>query len=121
MAHPLSKWIWLSYNRIDEHVTKKSPGVYVLTDKSDGKILYVGRADENLNKRIKDYIGTKYRCFKFDYATSPKNAFEKESEIYHEKNPSPWKSLQKPGVFKLNRGSYFKDFKWIFGAKGKTE
>ena len=41
-------------------------------------------ADEDLNNRLKAWVGSKYKFFKFDYATSPKNAFEKECELWHD-------------------------------------
>jgi len=88
MPYSLSEWIYLSTKNIDENVTQTKPGAYVL-DKMGGryKILYVGRADKDLNDRLKKYVGSDYAFFAYDYATSPKNAFEKECEIYHDHNP----------------------------------
>ena len=85
MPYKLSGLVSLTNNRIDAVVTQTKPGVYVL-DKSAGgafQVNYVGRADEDLNKRLKDWVG-KYRFFKFDYATSPKDAYEKECELWHD-------------------------------------
>jgi hypothetical protein len=86
-SHPLTN------EKIDELVTKKSAGVYVLgylkTEKKNGKevktfiVKYVGRADSDLNDRLKKWVG-KYKRFKFGYCSSPKDAFEKECEIYHD-------------------------------------
>lgn len=66
-------------------VTKTSPGVYVLdkTTKGSFQVNYVGRADTDLNGRLKDWVGTKYKYFKFDYATSKMDAFKKECELWH--------------------------------------
>lgn len=92
MTYSLSEVYTFTNEEIDKAISKKkSLGVYVLdrgkaTD--DFKIYYVGRADKQpLVNRLKDYVGTKYKWFRFDYATSPKNAFDKECEIYHDHKP----------------------------------
>jgi len=77
---------------IDEKVTKKSPGNYALGRKrdTDGTFLigYVGRADKDLNDRLKKWAGkTKRPLFKFSYANSPKEAFEKECHNWHDFDP----------------------------------
>lgn len=76
---------------IDAKVTKKSPGNYALGRKDDeGTFLvgYVGRADSDVNARLKSWVGkTKRPLFKFSYATSAKAAFEKECNNYHDFNP----------------------------------
>jgi len=73
---------------IDEVVTRTSPGNYALGYKNEqGKFIvnYVGRSDNDLNQELKNYLpGTGYRRFKFGYAQSPKAAFEKECENYHD-------------------------------------
>lgn len=84
----------LNNDKIDEVVTKKSAGTYVLghekTEKKDEKevtnffVDYVGRADSDVNDRLKSWVGKKYERFKFGYYGSPKAAFEKECEIYHD-------------------------------------
>ena len=78
----------LSTERIDEIVTKKSPGVYVLErgiDPDSFVVNYVGRSDDDVNDRLKKWVGIKdYRRFKFGYFSSPKAAFEKECIIYHD-------------------------------------
>jgi hypothetical protein len=78
----------LSSEKIDEVVTKTSPGTYVLEreDSSNSFIVnYVGRSDDDVNDRLKDWVGLKgYKRFKFGYFGSPKAAFEKECEIYHD-------------------------------------
>lgn len=78
----------LSSERIDEVITKTSPGTYALEreDSSDSFIVnYVGRSDDDINDRLKDWVGVKgYKRFKFGYFDSPKAAFEKECGIYHD-------------------------------------
>ena len=75
----------LTEDKIDEVVTRISVGNYALGHK-DGdtfKVKYVGRSDNDLNDRLKDWIGD-YRRFKYSYASSPKAAFEKECQNYHD-------------------------------------
>jgi hypothetical protein len=86
MPYSLSDLNRLSNEKIDAVVTRTAPGVYALdpTERGAFVVKYVGRSDDDLNKRLKDWVGTKYVYFKFDYATSPKNAFEKECELYHD-------------------------------------
>ena len=77
----------LTSEKIDENVTRKSPGAYVLDKKNtEGNFIvsYVGRADVDVNDRLHKWVGSKYKRFKFDYFDSPKAAFEKECEIYHD-------------------------------------
>jgi len=84
MSGPFS----LTEAEIDKQVTKKSPGNYALGEFKNNtfNVSYVGRADVDLNKRLKDWIG-KYKQFKFSYADSVQAAFEKECNNYHDFNP----------------------------------
>jgi hypothetical protein len=73
--------------KIDEVVTKKSPGNYTLGyTKDDGTFIvqYVGRSDVDVNQELKARLNSKYKKFKYSYATSPKAAFEKECRNYHD-------------------------------------
>ena len=89
----LGKHYSLDNETVDSVVKKKSAGVYVLghikTEKKNKKevktfiVEYVGRADDDVNDRLKKWVGT-YPKFKFGYYTSPKAAFEKECSIYHD-------------------------------------
>lgn len=78
----------LSLEKIDEAVTKISPGTYVLEreDSSDSFMVnYVGRSDDDVNGRLKKWVGVKnYKRFKCGYFDSSKAAFEKECKIYHD-------------------------------------
>ena len=79
---------------INAQVSKKnSPGNYALghskkskdsPDKSIFIVEYVGRSDTDLNGRLHQHVGSKYKEFKFSYASSPKEAFEKECKNYHD-------------------------------------
>ena len=78
----------LTIKKIDEVVTKTSPGNYALGNASDSRfhVRCVGRSDENINNRLKSWVGVnnKYEHFKFSYATSSNAAFEKECKNYHD-------------------------------------
>ena len=76
----------LSADGVDRAVTKTSAGAYALgcvDTQNTFAISYVGRSDNDIGKRLKDHIG-KYKQFKFDYFGSPKAAFEKECNLYHD-------------------------------------
>lgn len=78
----------LNTETIDNQVTKTSPGNYALghINKENNHFIveYVGRADSDLNGRLKQHVGEKYKKFKYSYATSPKAAFQEECRDYHE-------------------------------------
>lgn len=76
----------LSKDIINEKVTRTSAGNYALGYVDDGTfyVQYVGRADKDVASRLKQHVGERYKRFKFSYATSPKAAFEKECENYHD-------------------------------------
>jgi len=86
----LSKSFVLTTEKVDEVVTRKSPGTYALgyTDPNDNAFVVsrVGRSDSDLNDRLKDHVG-KYKRFKFGYSASAKAAFEKECTLYHDFDP----------------------------------
>ena len=72
---------------IKKEITKTSAGNYALGyEKDDGTYIvqYVGRSDSDVGGRLSSHIGKKYSEFKYSYATSPKAAFEKECENYHD-------------------------------------
>jgi len=77
-------------SEIDRVVTKTSFGNYALghlEKLGEGEtfiVEYVGRSDTDINKELKARLSLKYSKFKFSYATSPKDAFEKECRNYHD-------------------------------------
>lgn len=75
----------LTKEEVNKRITKKSPGNYAYGTVQDDSfyVEYVGRADSDLNDRIKHGIGI-YDYFKFSYAKSAKEAFEKECRNYHD-------------------------------------
>lgn len=77
----------LTEQSINTKVSKISAGNYALGYLNEENIFvvqYVGRSDYDVNERLQDHIGEKYKKFKYSYATSPKNAFEKECRNYHD-------------------------------------
>ena len=78
----------LNKERINNVITKTSPGNYALGYEENGTfyVLYVGRSDSDVNDRLKDWVEKKknYKQFKYSYTTSPKAAFEKECTNYHD-------------------------------------
>ena len=74
-------------SEIDRVVTKTSPGNYALGQMNEQNtfiVRYVGRSDTNLNQELKARLPTGLPQFKFSYAASPKAAFEKECQNYHD-------------------------------------
>lgn len=79
----------LSYDEINDSVVPKMPGTYALgrTD-SSGRfcVRFVGRSDDDVRARLCEYIGSD-SLFKFIHFLTPKAAFEKECELYHQFSP----------------------------------
>jgi hypothetical protein len=78
-----------SVENVDGQITKKSAGNYALGYvKTKGSFIveYIGRADEDINSEIKKHIGEhkEYQRFKYSYALSSLEAFEKECRNYHD-------------------------------------
>lgn len=79
----------LTTEKIDDIITKKSPGTYALgrTDKEGFfRISRVGRSDSDVNGRLKNHVGD-YDRFKYGYSASAWAAFEKECTLYHDFTP----------------------------------
>ncbi len=77
----------LNCETIDREVTCTKPGNYALgylNDKGVFIVKYVGRADSDVNGRLKAHVTEGYPLFKFKYATSPKAAYEKECKNFHD-------------------------------------
>jgi hypothetical protein len=90
MASPtLSSLITLKTEEINREVAKTSAGVYALdaTIQAVFTFSYVGRSDNDVAGRLKTYVGSKYKFFKFAYCSSDKSAFEAECELYHDHHP----------------------------------
>lgn len=77
----------LNNDEISRIITRTSPGNYALgfIDK-EGKFRfkYIGRADSDIAGRLKRHLNEGYTFFKYSYASSPKAAFEKECQNYHD-------------------------------------
>lgn len=79
----------LTDEKINEEITKTSPGAYALGRVKDDTfyIDYVGRSDTDVNKRLHSHVGN-YPRFKYDYFSSAKAAFEKECNLWHDFSPA---------------------------------
>jgi len=75
----------LDPERIDDHLQANSPGVYALGFSVDGMFLIkqVGRSDEDLRSALKAHVGGPHSQFKFAYALSSRDAFEKQCQLFH--------------------------------------
>jgi hypothetical protein len=79
----------LCFDDIDALVTRKSAGVYALGHADgDGRfcINHIGRSDIDLKARLLETIGSN-TLFKYGYYSSPRTAFEKECELFHDIRP----------------------------------
>ena len=79
----------LSFDTIDTAVTRTLPGVYALGYADvQGRfcISHVGRSDDDVRTRLRDYIGSA-ALFKYGYYASSQTAFEKECELFHDISP----------------------------------
>lgn len=78
----------LTLQKIAEVVTEISPGNYALGRVRDDRfqVLYVGRADDDVAKRLRSCAkqDLRYTAFVFTYAPSARAAFDKECEDFHD-------------------------------------
>jgi hypothetical protein len=79
----------LTTSTINSVIIRKSPGAYALSGTRNGAfyIDYVGRSDEDVAGGLRQHVG-RYSQFKADYFRSPKAAFEKECELFHDFDPA---------------------------------
>ncbi len=76
----------LTNEEINLRITKISAGNYAYgytKDNGSFVVKYVGRADSDLNDRIKHGVG-QYKEFKYSYAKDANAAFEEECRNYHD-------------------------------------
>jgi hypothetical protein len=72
----------LTADKVDEVVTRTSPGAYILGNREKAA-RYVGRSDDDVRARLKSWASSSYWYFWFEYASSPKAAFELECTYWH--------------------------------------
>lgn len=79
----------LTETGISANVTVKSPGAYALGKSEDGTfyVHYIGRSDADVAARLLQHVPKWYPEFKFGYFPTPKAAFEKECQLYHDFKP----------------------------------
>ena len=87
----------LNNESIDKEVAKSGAGTYALGNLNGEKFqtLYVGRSDRDLRQKLKTHIGQVTR-FKFEQYSDPKQAFDKECELYHFLKPRANTAHPKP-------------------------
>ena len=82
-------------DKVDEVVPAMQPGTFALGYISDKNfvVVYVGRADEDLNAVLKDWVFRKSDCIFFKYKLTPtaEEAFYKECICYHDFGPDELK------------------------------
>jgi hypothetical protein len=66
-------------------VSRVAAGVFALgrSESATFYIRYVGRSDSDVAMALKEHVGD-YQHFKFAYFGSPRTAFEKECQLYHD-------------------------------------
>jgi uncharacterized pyridoxamine 5'-phosphate oxidase family protein len=71
---------------IDKWVDAEKIGNYALGHMKEDTFIvnYVGRSDIDVNAELKKRLTSKYPKFKFSYASSAKDAFERECHNYHD-------------------------------------
>lgn len=75
---------------IDKVVKGVGAGAYALGTSEDNEVLKniyrIGRSDTDLNRRLKEYVGT-YKHFKYAFYPNAHDAYRKECELYHNFTP----------------------------------
>lgn len=75
----------LTGDQVTSWVPLPLPGVYLLSDDGE-EMLRVGRCHDHMAACLKGWVGW-YRLFWFDYALSPRAAYQRECELYHQHAP----------------------------------
>lgn len=88
LSFTLSNAIALNDTAIDNAITKKSPGVYVLgpaNAQGGVTVKYAGRSDDDLAGRLKGHeLKSKHTHFVACYAANADAAYRMECEMFHE-------------------------------------
>jgi len=83
----LSKSFTFNADSIDAAVKIKAAGGFALgtvDDAGDFQPKYVGWAPDDLKGELKGLIDPRYTVFKYAYALTPRDAFEKICRIFHD-------------------------------------
>ena len=78
----------LTSQKIAEVVGRTSGGNYTLgcVQENGFCVLYVGRSDLDVAKQLQSWVSqhSRYKAFVFSYASSPRAAFDKECDDFHD-------------------------------------
>jgi hypothetical protein len=78
----------LTPQKVAEVITKTSAGNFALgrVQENGFCVLYVGRSDDDVAKELCSWANQypHYKAFMFSYASSPRAAFDKECEDFHD-------------------------------------
>lgn len=79
----------LTQSGIEKNVKGTGPGAYALGRFSDNTFYvdYVGRSDDDLAGRLQQHVPEPYPTFKYGFLDTPKAAFDKECNLYHDFSP----------------------------------
>lgn len=79
----MSGWFSLGERAVVAHARRRWPGVYRLAD-THGIPRYIGRSDEDVQKRLLDHVRTgRYRFFWVEHIGTPDDAFHRECHLFH--------------------------------------
>ena len=77
----------LTNESIDKNVKDSTHGNYALgkqNEKGGLTVLYVGRADNGLKRRLKEHVAESYTHFKYSNCSTEREAFNEECRNWHE-------------------------------------
>ena len=83
----LSKSYPLDPATVERIIKLKAAGNFALgkfNDSGDFLVEYVGWSGSDIKSEIKAMLGSRYAAFKYSYALTPKDAFEKNCRIFHD-------------------------------------
>ncbi|WP_303675256.1 GIY-YIG nuclease family protein [Vampirovibrio chlorellavorus] len=79
-------WFPLKDEEIKKRITRTEPGTYVLGVVNAGAFIhkYIGRSDNDLQRRLSEHVEVKYSHFYYKQFDSVISTFLEECTLYHE-------------------------------------
>ncbi|MEE9552815.1 MAG: hypothetical protein V3W18_00850 [candidate division Zixibacteria bacterium] len=87
MNFGLSKSYPLDPETVEKAIKMRAAGNFALGEIGEtGSFVveYVGRSGSDVKRKIKAMLGRQYSAFRYCYAMTPKDAFEKDCRIFHD-------------------------------------